>query len=586
MARRDPHSYNDDTQAETEALAWIARLDFASRTISAEATLAFRAPGSGTLDLDTRDLAIESVTDLAGAPLAYTVHPPEPFLGARLAIELPSSTPGIRIRYRTAPSASALQWLAPAQTSGKQQPFLFSQCQAIHARSVIPLQDTPRLRIRYTAELHVPAALRVVMAAAPVERTEQGELAIERWEMPQPIPPYLLAFAVGDLASRDLSPRSRVWAEPTVVDAAAWEFAGVEDMVRLAESLFGPYDWDRFDILAMPPSFPYGGMENPRLTFITPSVIAGDRSLVGVVAHELAHSWTGNLVTNANAEHFWLNEGFTVYAERRILEALDGVEVAALDAALGRRALDESIERFAKRPELTKLRTELWGVDPDDAYSQVPYEKGYFFLATLEQAVGRAAFDAWLKTYLATFRFQAITTDDFIAHFERAFPGTLARVDATTWIDGTGMPEITKPASTKLERIEAIGAALPPPDVARAWTPTEWMIYLESLPKTPASLPLCRALDTEYHLTDSTNYDVVVVWLELSLRAGHDVLARVEQVLASMGRMKYLRPLYKALAGNVATRARAHRVFEQLRPTYHPIAQQVVEMVLRDATMG
>lgn len=562
MARRDPHSYNDDTQVETEALAWIATVDFATKTIAAEATLTFRAPGGGTLDLDTRDLAIESVS----AP--FTLHPADPVLGARLAIELPPNTPSVTIRYRTSPSASALQWLAPAQTSGKQHPYLFSQCQAIHARSVIPLQDTPRLRIRYTAELRVPPALRAVMAAAPVSR----DAGVERYEMPQPIPPYLIAFAVGDLASRDLSPRSRVWAEPAVVDAAAHEFGEVEQMIRAAEALFGPYDWDRFDILTMPPSFPYGGMENPRLTFLTPSVIAGDRSLVRIVAHELAHSWSGNLVTNANAEHFWLNEGFTVYAERRILEALYGPDVAALNAALGRRVLDESLARFASRPALTRLRTNLWGVDPDDAYSQVPYQKGYFFLTELERATGRPAFDAWLKSYLATFRFQAITTDDFLAHFERAFPGTLAAVGATQWIDGEGMPAIPKPRSTKLEAIEALGAALPPADIA--WSATEWMLYLESLPR-PAPRALCDALHAR--LTSSANYEILCAWLELALRSRYEpVIPRVQEVLAATGRMKFLRPLYSALPRDVA-----RPLFERLRATYHPIAQQLVESLLR-----
>jgi leukotriene-A4 hydrolase len=573
MTRRDPHSYNDDSQVETESLAWVAEVDFATKTIAAEATLAFRAPGGGPLDLDTRDLDIQSVTDLDGKALPHVLHTPEPFLGARLAITLPAQTRGVRIRYRTAPHASALQWLSPAQTSGKRQPFLFSQCQAIHARSVVPLQDTPRLRIRYTAQLTVPKALRAVMAAAHVDRVERGDVAIERYEMPQPIPPYLLAFAVGDLASRDLSPRSRVWAEPDVVDAAAYEFGTVEDMIGAAESLFGPYDWDRFDLLTMPPSFPYGGMENPRLTFVTPSVIAGDRSLVGLVAHELAHSWTGNLVTNANAEHFWLNEGFTVYAERRIIEALDGPDLAALDAALGRRVLDESLTRFAKRPQLTRLRTQLAGVDPDDAYSQVPYEKGYFFLATLEQAVGRPAFDAWLKTYLARFRFQAITTDDFIDHFDATFRGILADVDASAWIDGEGMPEIPKPRSQKLEAIEKLGSA-PPPDDA-PWGAIEWMLYLESVPR-PASSELCRLLDAR--LTQSKNLDILVSWLDLALKSGYTpVYPRACEVLAATGRMKYLRPLYTSLPREIG-----RPLYERLRPTYHPIAQAMVESIFRD----
>jgi aminopeptidase N len=582
MARRDPHSYNDDAQVETESFALLARVDFATRTLHAEVELAFRAPGGGALDLDTRDLAIDGVTDQDGRALAFVLHPAEPILGARLAIELPPATRAVRIRYRTAPEASALQWLEPAQTSGGRHPYLFSQCQALHARSVVPLQDTPRVRVRYTAELTIPRALRAVMAAAPRGRDEDGELATERYEMPQPIPPYLLAFAVGDLASRDLSPRSRVWAEPGVLDRAAYEFADVEKMMEAAETLFGPYDWERFDILTMPPSFPYGGMENPRLTFLTPTLIAGDRSLVSVLAHELAHSWTGNLVTNENAEHFWLNEGFTVYAERRIVEVLYGVDEAELQAAIGRRELDEAIARFARTPELTRLRTRLADVDPDEAFSQVPYEKGYLFLRTLEEAAGRDAFSRWLQSYLQAFRFGAITTDDFTAHLEGKLPGLLEQVEAPRWLDREGVPEnAARARSARLDAIEALAGAPPPADVARAWTPTEWQLYLESV-KRPASPELCAALDA-YGLTESTNYEVLVSWLVLALSSGyHRVVPRVEQVLTAVGRMRYLRPLYKALAADERTRPLARQLYERLAAGYHPISRQVVESVLRE----
>lgn len=582
MARRDPHSYNDDRQVETEALALRARFDFATRTLHGEVTLAFRAPGQGTLDLDTRDLAIEAVHDVAGRALPFVVHPAEPILGARLAIELLPGTRAVTIRYRTSPEASALQWLEPAQTAGGRQPFLFSQCQAIHARSVVPLQDTPRLRVRYTAELTIPRALVAVMAAAHRGRHEDGEVAVERFEMPQPIPPYLFAFAIGELASRDLSPRSRVWAEPSVLARAAHEFAEVEAMIGAAEALFGPYDWDRFDVLTMPPSFPYGGMENPRLTFLTPTVIAGDRSLVNVLAHELAHSWTGNLVTNANAEHFWLNEGFTVYAERRILEALHGREVAELHAALGRRALDRAIEEHASQPGLTRLRTQLAGIDPDEAYSQIPYEKGYLLLRALEEAVGREAFDRWLRDYLRTFRFGAITTDDVLAHLERELPGALAKVGAARWIDGEGVPDDAPRAhSARLAAIEALGGA--PPADPSGWSATEWQLYLESVGR-PAARELCAELDRRFELSRSGNHEILVAWLELALRSGyHEVVPRTEQVLAAVGRMKYLRPLYRALAADPRTRPVAAAAFAANRAGYHPIARQVIEGVLREA---
>ncbi len=581
MARRDPHSFADDTHPESVALDLRATVDFASRTLDATATITLRAPSHGPLDLDTRGLDIASVLDQGGRPVSFVLHAADAVLGSRLALTLAPGTTAVTIRYRTSPDASALQWLEPSQTSGARHPFLFSQCQAIHARSVVPVQDTPRLRIRYTAELVVPRGLRAVMAAAHVGREERDDVAIERFEMPQPIPPYLFAFAVGDLACRDLSARSRVWAEPALLEPSAYEFGRVEEMIVAAEQLFGPYDWERFDILTMPPSFPYGGMENPRLTFITPTVLAGDRSLSGVIAHELAHSWTGNLVTNANAQHFWLNEGFTVYAERRILEELDGVEVAALDAALGRRDLDQAIARFASRPGLTHLRPELDGVDPDDAYSQVPYEKGYLFLRLLEDRVGREAFTAWLRRYIAEFRFSAITTDDFEQHFERSHPGVLAAVGAVRWIDGPGVPDDAPAArSRRLDQIESLRGAVPPDDLAHAWSPIEWQLYLESISR-PASEELCRTLDDRYGLTRSTNYEILVSWLTLALRSRFTVvLPRVAEVLASVGRMKFLRPLYSALVAEDSTRSFAEQTFAKLRHTYHPISRQLVASIL------
>jgi leukotriene-A4 hydrolase len=581
MARLDPHSYCDDTQARTKHIVLTAKVDFETRSLAGTAQLVFDQPYRGPLDLDTRDLTIEAV-EADGAAERWQLHAAEPYLGQRLSIEIPSPATGVTIRYRTSPDASALQWLAPAQTKGGKQPFLFSQCQAIHARSVIPLQDTPRLRVTYRATFEYARELRLVMAAADKGRSDDCALAKHTFDMPQPIPPYLFAFAIGDLAYRDLSERCRVWAEPAVVDAAAWEFADVEKMITAAETLFGPYDWERFDILTMPPSFPYGGMENPRLTFLTPTVIAGDRSLVSVVAHELAHSWTGNLVTNANAEHFWLNEGFTMYAERRIVEAIYGADVAALEAALGRRELNESIERFASTPAMTKLRTHLEGIDPDECYSLIPYEKGYLFLCAIEAAVGRPAFERWLKSYLHDFRFGAITTEQFEAHIEQALPGALAKANARAWIDGEGIPPAANAlGSARLDAIEALAGAVPTEAQAQAWTPVEWALYLESVPR-PATEAACRALDETFQLTARTNFDVLIPWLTLALKSGYTaVLPRVQQVLREVGRMKYLRPLYTALATDPRTRDVAASTFAANRESYHPIARQMVEGVLR-----
>ena len=580
MSRPDPHSYFDATQPAVDSLVLRLHVDFSRRVLSGEAELILARPGGGPLDLDTRDLTIDGIFNEVGVPLQWELAPAEPVLGARLRINLPDGCPRLVILYHTAPDASALQWLEPAQTAGGVEPYLFSQCQAIHARSVIPVQDTPSVRIRYQADLVIPRALRGLMAAGFVEREERGESAVERYEMPQPIPPYLFAFAVGRLESRELGPRSRVWAEPEVVDRAAWEFAAVDHMLTAGEALFGPYDWERFDILTMPPSFPYGGMENPRLTFLTPTLLAGDRSLVNVVAHELAHSWTGNLVTNCNAEHFWLNEGCTVFAERRILEALEGTEAAELHAALGRRALDKAIERFAEQPELTCLRTHLEGVDPDEAFSEIPYEKGYLFLRALEEAIGRPRFDYFLREYIHRHRFCSVSSDDFLRLLGELVPEALERVDVAAWLDGPGVPPAApRAACTRIGFLEGLGGVVPEAAVAAQFSPTDWQLYLGAQPR-PLPLATVEEIEAKFHLTASGNYEVLVAWLDVAAEAGFaPALDRVATVLGEVGRMKYLKPLFLTLVKRDPARAR--QAFEAKKGGYHPIARQVIGGVLQ-----
>jgi len=580
MARLDPHSHTDLSQPRQRHLSWRAEVDFAAKTVRATAGLRFDR-GGGPVDLDSRGLQLEQVTAPDGTPLRFELGEPDPILGQRLRITLPPGANACVIRYRTGPEASALQWLEPEQTAGGKAPFLYSQCQAIHARSVVPLQDTPRLRITYDAELTLPAGLRGLMAAAAVDRALQGERAVERYRMDEPIPPYLFAFAVGDLASRELGPRSRVWAEPSVVERAAHEFAGVDGMLTSAEALFGPYPWGRFDLLVLPPSFPYGGMENPRLTFLTPTLLTGDRSLVNVVAHELSHSWTGNMVSNATAEDFWLNEGFTVFAERRILEVLEGPDLVALHAAVGRQTLDEAVANFRDRPELTRLRTKLEGVDPDDAFSQVPYEKGYLFLRTLEEAVGGPAFDRFLKRYMDAFRFQSITTEELLELVRAELPGALEAVNASRWIDGEGVPPGAPVArSSRLEQVEGLKAQLPPPG-AKDWSPWEWQVYLNHLPR-PSPAELMTALDGRFHLTEAPNPEVLVAWLTVAIRSGHaPAIQRAEAFLGEVGRMKYLKPLYAALIAGPGTRSLAEACARRYRKRYHVIAAAGVDALLR-----
>lgn len=592
MARFDPHSWCDSDQPETESLDLELRVDFASRTLAGEVTLQLRAtslaPEGGPLDLDTRELSIVAIESSSGQRLPYALSAPDAILGARLRIDLPGGVDRVRVRYRTSNHASALGWLEPAQTASGRHPYLFSQCQAIHARSVVPLQDTPRRRVTYTARIDVPVELRSLMAARFVARQAGAAgRAVDQWQMPEPIPPYLLAFAVGDLVSRELSPRVRVWAEPAQLDAAASEFSGVEAMIEAAEQLFGPYDWERFDLLVMPPSFPYGGMENPRLTFLTPTLIAGDRSLVNVVAHELAHSWTGNLISNASAEHFWLNEGFTVYAERRIIEALEGREVAELHAAVGRAELGHHLEQLASQPALTRLRTRLDGIDPDHAFSLVPYEKGYLLVRALEESEGRERWDAFLRRYMQRFRFCSITTEELTEFLESELPGALARVHGHDYLHGEGLPaSAPQPQSQRLAELLALPPALPDVASSRPLSPLEWPLYLDRMPH-PAPPATCAALDQRFALSASHNAEILSAWLQLALESEYaPALPRAEAFLGEVGRMKYLKPLYRALARRPETRSRARALFERFRSGYHPIACHVIDKLLREAESG
>jgi aminopeptidase N len=563
-------------------------VDFVARRLEGEVALELAEPGAGPLDLDSKALDVQAVTTADSTPVPFEIGPAEPVLGQRLRLTLPAGTQEVRLRYRTSPEAPALQWLDPLQTAGGRHSFLFSQCQAIHARSLVPVPDTPRVRLTYEAEIVVPEALAAVMSAGPAgdgPGDRPGTRAF-RFRMPQPIPPYLLALAVGRLEPRELGPRSRVWAEPETAEAAAWEFAEIEAVIARAEQLFGPYEWDRYDMLVLPPSFPYGGMENPRMTFLTPTLLAGDRSLVDVVVHELAHSWTGNLVTNADMEHFWLNEGFTVWAERRLLEALHGKEEAVLAWAIGEKALEESMARFGAGSPLTRLRTELAGIDPDEAFSSVPYEKGARFVALLERTAGRARFDGFMREYISRFRFTSITSEEFLAFLEERLPGVAAQVGVRPWLHEPGLPA-NAPVfrSPRLDALVSLassfdrGARPVLAQIAR-WNPAETLVYLQNLPRELDDTS-CAWLDAALGLTARGNYEILVEWLTIAAGSDYEpAFGRLREVLHRVGRMKYLRPLYTALGRHPRTRALAREVFAEAAPRYHQLSRRVAASVI------
>jgi aminopeptidase N len=588
MARLDPHSHADSDQPRPRHLRLRLAVDFGAREVSGEAALDLGAPSGGPLDLDTRRLEVREVRTGDGADVPFDLGPEEPILGRRLRLHLPPGTREVVVRYRTLPDAPALQWLEPGQTAGGTHPFLFSQCQAIHARSLVPLPDTPRQRLTYEATVEVDAPLDVVLSAG-LEGREPGSrpgTTAWRFRMPQPIPPYLLALAAGRLDSRDVGPRTRVFAEPPTLEAAVHEFAETESMMARAEDLFGPYVWDRFDMLVLPPAFPYGGMENPRMTFLTPTLLAGDRSLVDVVVHELAHSWTGNLVTNADMEHFWLNEGFTVWAERRLLEVLRGEEATVLAWAIGEKALEESLRRFGRESPLTRLRTELRGTDPDDAFSSIPYEKGARFVALLEREAGRPAFDRFMRDYMARFRFTSITTEEFLAFLEERLPGLAGRVGAQEWLYGPGMPA-SAPVfrSARLEALVRLASEfprgeLPSAEAIRGWSPGETLVYLQNLPRQ-IDREGCAWLDAALSLGSRGNHEILVEWLTIAAGSDYEpAFPRLRAVLLGVGRMKYLRPLYAAMGRHPRTRALARAVFAEASPLYHSLSRRVAGSVI------
>ena len=587
MPRFDPHSWCDGDQARQRHLDLDLTVDFANRAMEGRVRIHLVAPASGPLDLDGRGLQIESVITGDGSDIPWSIAESEEVRGDRLRLGLPDGTEIIEIAYRTSPGALALGWLEPQQTAGGKYPFMFSQCQPIHARTMVPCQDTPRHRVSYDAVIRVPKPLRAVMSAGPVgDGSTDGDVTTWRFAMPQAIPTYLLALAVGNLDRRDLGPRSCVYAEPETVEKAAWEFAEVDGMLTSAEELFGPYEWERFDMLVMPPAFPYGGMENPRLTFLTPTLIAGDRSQVNVVAHELAHSWTGNLVTNATMNDFWLNEGFTVYAERRILEEIHGKEYADLQGVVRRNALQVNLDKFGPGSPYTKLRNDLAGIDPDEIFSLVPYEKGAQFVLLLEDAVGRERFDEFLLDYIHTFHFQSITTDEFLAFLEKKLPGIYQQVQGPRWVEEPDMPDNELPVvSARVERVRELaagwaGGARPEADAAESWSPTEWQLYLQDLPRELPEAD-CRWLDESFRLTDQGNYEVLVEWLTIAAGSAFEpALPRVREVLTDVGRMKYLKPLYTALMRHPETAALARKIYDEVQDSYHPLSKGSVASIL------
>ncbi len=587
---RDIHSLSRPERVRTTHadIAW--KIDFDAQQIRGRVTWTFeRAPGAvdDPLILDTRGLTLDAVASASGEALEWSLAAPDPILGRALAIRPAPGDTKVVIDYRTGPDSAALQWLKPAQTAGKRKPFLFSQAQAILARTMLPCQDSPGVRITYEAAVTTPPGIRPVMAA---EQLGGGGDEPWRFRMPQSIPSYLIAIAAGDIDFRPLGPRSGVFAEPSVVEKAAWEFADTEAMIEAVERLFGPYRWDRYDLIVLPPAFPFGGMENPRLTFATPTILAGDRSLVALVAHELAHSWSGNLVTNATWSDFWLNEGFTVYLEHRIVESVYGRERSEMEGVIGWQDLQEALEEAEPHDEVLH-NTSLAGRDPDDGGGQVAYEKGYLFLRLLEEDFGRAAFDPFLRKWFDENAFQSRATPDFEAALDRdLFKGDAARKErlrVEEWLHAPGLPDnAPRSVSDAFDRAAAeaeafaSGARAASTIGAGAWSAYEWRHFLRALPDDLPAAKLAE-LDGAWSLSETGNSEVLVEWLLQSVRSRYEKsYPALAGFLMGQGRRKYLEPLYEELAKSEEGRTRALEIYAEARAAYHAIVSGAIDKVL------
>ncbi|MFN6261768.1 MAG: M1 family metallopeptidase [Chromatiaceae bacterium] len=587
-AAPDPHSFANFQQVRTRHLVLDLAVDFTRQQLTgfAEHQLERLDPSINRLVLDSRHLKITTVTftndGVHWQKAAYLLGIEDALKGQPLTIQLQNNTKAVRVYYQTTPQASGLQWLTAAQTSEKKQPFLFSQSQAIHARSWIPLQDTPANRITYQARIKTPADLLAVMSADnSANFNRNGDY---QFDMPQPLPSYLIALAVGDLHFKAMSADTGVYAEKLWLDRATAEFSDTQKMMDAANQLFGKYPWKRYDLLVLPSSFPFGGMENPRLSFVTPTIITGDKSLISLVAHELAHSWSGNLVTNASWNDVWLNEGFTNYVENRIMQKVYGQPRADMELLLNVRALRNLLTH--QTPADSRLQADYRGRDPDEAFHQIPYVKGQLLLLTLAQHFGQAQFDQFLRDYFAHFAFQSIETESFVRYFQQQLNSkqSFSEQALSRWLTAPGLPdELALPASDAFARVSVAqqqwlagkaGLRLLP---TAQWSVHEWLHFIDLLPRELTEQQLSE-LDLAFSLSQSSNAEIFTAWAQLVIPLNYQpIIQPLRQFLLSVGRQKFIVPLYSELKANPQWRSWARQVYREARPGYHPLAQQQLD---------
>ena len=584
---RDPHSCAKQDEAVVKHLDLDIIVDFESQIIAGTASWDVEIKKGNTINFDTRDIHIESITLDDGSTAKYSFGKSILFLGQALTVNVKPDTKKVIIKYTTTPDAAALQWLSPDQTFGKELPYLFTQGEAILTRSWIPCQDSPGIRFTYSAKVQVPKSMLAVMSAEnPQKKNDNG---VYTFKMDNPIPAYLMALSVGDIAFKSVGPRTGVYAEPGMLEKSAWELGEMEKMVSDAEALYGEYKWGRYDVLILPPSFPFGGMENPKLTFATPTIIAGDRSLTALIAHELAHSWSGNLVTNATWNDFWLNEGFTVYFERRIIEKMYGKDFADMEARLGYQDFVEEVKYQGDTSLDTRLHLSLENRDPDEGMSDIAYEKGYAFLRYLEEQTSRDSLDRFLKNYFNHFAFKTITTEQFVKYLKDNYLSKFpkANVDVNEWVYKTGIPKVHRaPVSVKFAAIDEWlenykNGKFKEADLPKSFSTHEWIYLIRNLPETISEKQF-KEWESLYKWSKSGNAEIKAAWFEKAINAGYGkyLLADIERFLVSVGRRKYLEPIYTSMVEHRLVKE-ANEIYKKARPAYHFVSVQTIDALLK-----
>ncbi|NWZ05665.1 LKHA4 hydrolase, partial [Agelaius phoeniceus] len=600
-AMADPSSFASPACCLTRHLHLRCRADFGARVLRGTAALTVRAEREALrcLVLDTKDVQVFKVT-VNGQDAQFAFGEKHSFKGTPLEITFPNELRRgqeaiVEISFESSPQSSALQWFTPEQTSGKKHPFLFSQCQAIHCRAIFPCQDTPAVKLTYYAEISVPKELVALMSAnrdGEGPDPEDSAHKVYRFSQNVPIPCYLFALVVGALESRKIGPRTLVWAEKELVDKSAYEFSEAEAMLKTAEDLAGPYVWGQYDLLVLPPSFPYGGMENPCLTFVTPTLLVSTAA-IKVIAHEISHSWTGNLVTNKTWEHFWLNEGHTVYLERRIGGRLFGEQFRHFQALGGWRELQNTINTLGDKNPVTNLVINLDEVDPDVAYSSVPYEKGFALLFYLEQLLGGPdVFIGFLKAYVQTFAYKSIITEDwkkFLYSYFKDKVDILDKVDWNSWFHAPGMPPVKPTYDTTLSNacialsqrwIQAKESDLGSFSSAdlKEMSSHQLIEFLALLLlEEPLPLSHVQRMQEVYNFNAINNSEIRFRWLRLCIRSKWEAAIPLALKMATdQGRMKFTRPLFRDLYGFDKSRDLAVKTFLEHRASMHPVTSMLV----------